>query len=705
MATIWPTVDTFDTGSPAFGANILGYVGCKPVDNNWTQGRLHNGYGPNAAAAGETTARVCGWLRRQVCPEDVRSTISSFKGTTGGPPSSGHLTYHAVMVRMQEGTGTALLDDDTSIQTIHKPKGYGLVIIRTGAAPPTFKARIVRWEGTSTPTETTLVETDSFEVAAGTFTLPFVLQLWCVTNGSGDVELTGIVGGVTSNQPPSIPTIGPGGLLTGLKGKANQSPPTALPAVEDVVSTDAGPSATWQAPVISTAGTSAATAGGSILLTVTDDSGSKITGTGRCGFAMDTERTFSGVNTLSLCNLFEIADLGTDPTGNTAIWADDFTRAAAGFGESLTDAWGTVGRNLGSDYNWDGASAATAATPDAVLERGTAEEVAKRPASAGSQTTYYWHQRQADHPSDQVRTIDALLFAGADADTYVGILLRGTPDTATVDGSAGTYYFLAAYFGSPAPLKLYRSGSGGIVQLAEQSAGSAIDITTGGYFTLLFDVHQSTAGGAFGPVVLSGSVDGNTIEWALLSSQAVFDADGNVLDIGDDRVLSGLATGFAGGDDLVIMRFDNWTVATSAALPSAADYTSLTPHAEDYLVTGDLSTVLTPEWDVRRSSRAPRRSLRFYGPYEERAALGTFERRTFRLQAAGLTDSEMTALRTFWDDHRGSEKPFAWDPSGFLGTGEPAGVFRFRDQSLREAIQRRTRFVQVEIEEVAQVSA
>lgn len=93
------------------------------------------------------------------------------------------------------------------------------------------------------------------------------------------------------------------------------------------------------------------------VFNVIDSTTGKLTGIGRCGFALDHEYQSGANQTISVATEFSVTDSDsflTDSAGALA-WEDDFTRSDRGIGQAWTDKWGTLGRNVLADYSADGA--------------------------------------------------------------------------------------------------------------------------------------------------------------------------------------------------------------------------------------------------------------------------------------------------------------------------------------------------------------
>lgn len=284
-----------------------------------------------------------------------------------------------------------------------------------------------------------------------------------------------------------------------------------------------------------------------------------------------------------------------------------------------------------------------------------------------------WSQRPADDPVNQSQSIDV---KPASDFSLAGVVVRGTP---TSDPGVYTAYRMDVAPGTPAPLSLYRVVNGVATLLAQQDmTGSPVAVSKGVYAALELTVQQQADSLPTGAVQLSARVGGTAVTWTAISGAgAGTDTSGNVVDLHDDRILSGPGVGFHTLVENLATLLDDWQ---AVAFVTLTDYPNLAFPAESDGAFGDLGDVLTVEYTVEPVQIAPRRSVEFESGHQQRTALATYEPRLFRVSAT-LSPAERAALDAFWDAHDGPVIGFNWDPSTIFSFHQ-AGVFHFREKSL-----------------------
>lgn len=303
-------------------------------------------------------------------------------------------------------------------------------------------------------------------------------------------------------------------------------------------------------------------------------------------------------------------------------------------------------------------------------------------------------QREADDPVEQHRSV--LLRPASDISAG-GVVVRGAPG-----GSPSTWsgYRLDVAPGSPAAIALYRVVAGVATKMAQQDpVTGTVNVSSGAYVAAALQVRQQAGGGPLGPVVLTARVGGVAVPMVSVEPSSVLvNLDGDVVDIHDDRLLSGPLEGFHGQIDGLANRFDDWTLGVLSG-PGTADAAPSYPLPEEADgAFGDLADVFVPDWPVERRVTQPRVALDFESGHQLRQATDGYERRRFPVHKAGMTDEELAALVEFFDDHEGGAIPFEWDPSVFVEE-EPPGYWRFATP-LRDGWEGGKRTVSFELEEV-----
>lgn len=677
MAQVWPASDTFDHGTPVYGSEVIGYLGLRPDSGSYGRGRIHDGYGAGTAALirgdpGDVTAGV---MRRQLFVADVDVAATIRLHAVSGPATVAHFTRAGVVARIQGGT---LAADGTPEIRHEDVDGYGFT---AELLPPNqLRFRLVRWNA---GTETVLGTSDQSAADYGHMLSDTTLILVCEQSG-GDVILTGKVSQVGLADPLAASIYQPGG-PGGTQSSGSGAPGGPAPSVGTVLTPPADGGAVgkgWIKPKDSVP-----------VLTVTDTGGSVITGLGRCGWLADVEQSHDSgaVTTVALCSALVVTDTSGD---STVVWRDEFARATPALAESVTDALGTTGRNLGSDWTTDAASIATD-----VLARDTTDEAASVGVQAPGATDVVpvWHQR----PVDDVASHDFSVRIRPTSSASIGsVLVRGNPTgTATVWDS----YRLDVTPGTPATIDLQRVIAGTPTLLASQdTGGTPIDVAINAYTELRLEVEQDPLGGPGGAVLLRAWVGGVLVVWVATdppTTGAAVNLNGDVVDVGQARILTGNAVGWGTLVDTSASRVDDWTdEATTAPDPQPSDLPSVALPAEDDGVTGDLDDACPVEWPIEPEHVGPKVGREFDSGHREHLALATYEPRAYRSSAV-MTPAEWSTFQAFWDDHDGATVPFNWDPST-RWPWEQAGVFAFVDGSLRsERMGGRNYAVSFEIEE------
>lgn len=350
-----PTDDAFAGGSPAYGSQVIGYLGLRPT-SDYARGRLFDGHQVGKASMrrdAASTYTACGAMRRQVFPEDVEVSLTVRLLPITGAPTSQHFGRAGVFARVQGGT---LAGDGTREVRYEDVDCYGFTVERSGAVNLAFRlVRIVNGVVTN-------LDSEGLSAAdVGHFGQDVTITLRVVQDGSGDPVLTGNVtqvnltpndlqvahqAGGTGQLLLGGPGVG-GGTVTN-KGTPLKRPGTFTPKAH-----------AWEI------------AAEAALNQWTDTAGAQITGTGRCGFAMDHEVDHGGgITTTMLCSAFQVAEI---VDGAPVVrWRDEWTRVARTLAHGLTDSLGFTGRMLGCDYTTDGASNASP-----VLSRNAGDDAAE----------------------------------------------------------------------------------------------------------------------------------------------------------------------------------------------------------------------------------------------------------------------------------------------------------------------------------------
>lgn len=367
MAQVFPLPDTFERGTEvAQVGRIRGYHGLLPNDTDFQPGRIHNGYGQGAAAAritgpSATPGTPIIQVRTEEFPANVRVTMSARKVAETGVVEDTQMQQHGVVARLtaalvQSSSGVA----PDEITWFADASCYSFEARQVSAG--VFRLFLVRY---ALGTENILAQTADLSGNVPEWSKSHQMVLEVETNGSGDVELTGYVGGV------SISALGlsstktafgiPGGSGEGAGIKHAESAASlakvglAFGPGSGSVAKKPGTSPTVQAGRIKEPGT---IKGGPLddvepIVSATDSSIDKITTGGRCGFMLDDEQEVGFNKYVSLCEYFEVYGLNT----NSVLFRDEFVRAAPGALGTVVDLHGTQGLDMSSDYGTDAGSA------------------------------------------------------------------------------------------------------------------------------------------------------------------------------------------------------------------------------------------------------------------------------------------------------------------------------------------------------------
>jgi len=312
-----PTSDGFDygnAGSDHYGSRLLGYLGWEPKSG------VDAGVLVRSASAGSSRAFAIGeqsiatngevpvaFMRRESFAADV-SVRAFFKFVAvAGVALTDHGSEFGVFARATSGT---LTDDLTEFVRYVDGDAYAALFTRTGSNE--YSAKIVRWSGGVE----TLLASESYTIQLPTLvSKSFRFRLDVSTNTSGDVDLSLQVQNFKAHSvSPARPSRG---IMSVSSGDGQ---------IFDVKNN-------WFE-----------------LLTVTDSSGSKITGGGRCGFVTEREREYDSgatriVTATSLFGVFSLND--------TPLWVDDMLRSNYLLCRQFTSAWGSTTYSLASDFTND----------------------------------------------------------------------------------------------------------------------------------------------------------------------------------------------------------------------------------------------------------------------------------------------------------------------------------------------------------------
>lgn len=606
MTDLHVAFDQFTEGSPAYGPTPAMYSRCKPWNTDSASGysipcavgTLHAGYfsafsgSPKRAdqiprpasftSSSGTSAVLCGALYRPYSGTRQHA-ILAFQSRLLSGTWNDSFRYAAVTVRNSAGT----LDNTSGSEHIHTSDGYWFGLFSDAAAGGA-RYQVLRVNAGVT---TLLAQTAAFTLSRDQAIAPRSLGL-IVDDSGATVVLTPQV-----EFFENLATIN--GLVPVNPFGAN----------------------------------------------VVDSSGSRITASGRVGFAMSKERLQSSptIATATLAHYFAARDLGL----NAYIVWDDFERAVlegsvlvtgelhGANGRSLMSAWGGDHHSLqGSKLLRDSGNNRVAVTSDAEI----LSLYSQRPAS---QRTYS-------------RRKVLVNFETGGTSRYVGVMVRCTNIEDPV-AIAGYRLTLRCVSGASFNLVLEDPSTG--LALATKN-GISLSVATN--ITLELEVTNVDGVNAeSGFPLLTPYIDGSTVSsWTSVSSSV--EQIGNTFkDRRDTRVLSGVQEGlyvvtFSPAHDVYI---DTWneTQPAGADLGESA-HASIDLGGEQDGKTGTLTVPLEfPE--VRRV--LPVAQHVFESRRRQRIRLASRERRFYRggMRAAKRI-GEADAFRAFIESHKGSATPF-----------------------------------------------
>lgn len=358
MAKVWPKTDDFDQGAIyGFGSSVRGYYGAVPTTADFQPGKAHDGYGGAAASRivvpNSTPGNAIGLVRRQEFPEDVVVAMQARKEAVSGVARDTYMQRHGVIARAQVATSVPSFGAGASRWVwFEEVSCYAFEARQVGASQ--FRLMLLRY---AAGFETVLAQTDILSGNVPEWASTHSLSLDVSTNG-GDVDLVGRVGGVDIDSllggdagETVFGTMGGSGEGGGPFTQGDSAGQGGTLAIGDRTVT--GPIGATGVKSKKRVGPIPSLIGGGSdeadMLVHTDSSGSKLTGGGRCGFILDDEAIYGSDQVVSVCDVFQVS---TQAAG-TVLWRDEWERAAPSLSAQYTDALGTVGRDVTSDYSSD----------------------------------------------------------------------------------------------------------------------------------------------------------------------------------------------------------------------------------------------------------------------------------------------------------------------------------------------------------------
>lgn len=292
----------------------------------------------------------------------------------------------------------------------------------------------------------------------------------------------------------------------------------------------------------------------------------------------------------------------------------------------------------------------------------------------GANDGYFGPVRYAGQPENEAPKLRALKDAIAD----FGTSGTGGGGTQVIALEPVGYSLEVVSDGSSHTVQLWRRNGATHTLMASRAATGLADGTS---FVLDFDVYGE------GPVFLVGKIDTVAIPWQTADVQVGFvGAAGTIIDNTAERISSGPREGIVltrtGSSAPVLSSWIQGALTTDGGgggpvgeIPS----TTFAPPAFESFGT----LLVDPSWQVELGYVRPREDARMTSGRPRLVASPSRLVRQLRFSAL-VTRDELAALETFFDEHRGLELPFSFDPSGFLPQ-QPAGVWALAEASLRSS--------------------
>lgn len=408
-----------------------------------------------------------------------------------------------------------------------------------------------------------------------------------------------------------------------------------------------------------------------LVLSVDDSSGSRITAAGRAGFLTSNEGATGG----SAARCYPIHYFRIHTYAGVLVSNDDWTRLALGACAAVTRTFtggtfpvyagfGANGRDLTSGWFGDlrGVS-----TYQARVDRSSDRILFN--SSLSDRTGYYLSQRLANDPRAQDREITFEFATGGPGVSGltrgVGIVLRGTAVEAGSTPERG-YLLLAELVEDTltSRVRLYRIRDSGLTMIARKTSG--VTFTRGTEYDLRLRVETlSTPDPLSGTAKLRAYLDGVLLELVDASPAAtgvtVF-SDGTVHDASSDRVTTGYGEGVyvrSLATATAHIYLDTWAVGVGGGDEGGDETQATIPiDAEDVAASGTFPVPY--EWSSEQDDLPALLDHRLELDYRYLSPATDARRRTLRFGCKAATEAERDLLVEFWADQRGREIPFSF---------------------------------------------
>lgn len=424
------------------------------------------------------------------------------------------------------------------------------------------------------------------------------------------------------------------------------------------------------------------------IITYDDTDANRIVTSGRWGFGVQAAGTdSSGTQCVGVATEFTIQDGQTIP--NT-LYCDLFARRQRKMGRKITDALGNVGYSVMPAWTGDSHGPDDGANTHYSQFLRDQHDVGNQASIGHSLPTgqsfgFYISTRRSDgvgsaNWNNQHRSVNVICKSSPTIDREVGIALRytsvnqGTYGIGGADADKRCYVAVLVYDGVSASfdLELRHYGGGGAHTVIATALSAVLPATVRFGFYIDFDFEcQDTAPPNARPamrVILDG------VEIVMTSQVAGVDVFGTWVVDGRTSAITGVGSD---GEGL-------YFTGTLASTPRAFFDDWLQMPLSNILIDDggggsedDPDTFASVEMKTETSGQFGRLEVQLSWPvteghqwYQKRfsprsghkvvyADAGQ-ERRSFRLQAAGITDADRDYLLDFMEDHNGGEIPFEW---------------------------------------------
>lgn len=420
----------------------------------------------------------------------------------------------------------------------------------------------------------------------------------------------------------------------------------------------------------------------------TDNPG-RITAAGRWGFGVQSAGTdSSGTDCVGVAREFTIFDTQSTPN---LLYCDLFERRQPKMGRLVTDALSETGYSVMGAFTGDGEG------PDGsglehhsqfIRDGAVSGPVAGDQVDLGDSLLtgqdwgWYISTRPSDgngtaFPTNQHRSVDVRFRNAPTIDREAGIALRftslntGTYNVSGADADKRCYCAVLIYDGTGASfsVELRHYSGGGAHSVIASASTVPTSVTFNAIVSLDFEV-QNTDPPGLRPA-MRVKLDGTAV---------TFTSGATGVDVFGDWVVDGRTNAIksisAVGEGLYYdgpavaatarMLFDNWTqeAVSDINIDDGGNDTD-TDEQASVVVRGETSgkfgeLTVPKSWPVRESHEWYRKEFRPRSGHRIRYADAGQERRSFRIMARAVEDSDRDDLIAFLEEHGGSELPFDW---------------------------------------------